>query len=194
MLYALCVFLFLCVCGRALIFVAIMVVRITVLKFDNRKTNDLFSNKSKSFKTNFSRQYSVGGIPCVLSHGSVHHKLRWSTPVHAVDYQILLLLAEGLSETKHPYVFVARTAWKELLAAEGAPERVYPLLPRLTNPLRMALMSRDGGVFAAVLEAIEQLSDCVGTGLNFALPQLLVWSYLYVIYNLICGCIVLMFM
>jgi len=73
---------------------------------------------------------------------------------------------EGLLETEHPFVFVARQGTLELLTAEGAAEKTLPLIPRLARPLRMALMGREQGVFTAALETLRMLSELVGPYLN----------------------------
>ena len=65
---------------------------------------------------------------------------------------------------------IARKAFAELLA-EGGQARVAPLLPRLVQPLRAALLDPAPGVFQAVCIAIGQLSDAVGPLLNPHLGQ-----------------------
>jgi len=47
---------------------------------------------------------------------------------------------QGLRETVHPYNFVARNGFKELLETSEAGDRAFPLLPRLIPPLRAALV------------------------------------------------------
>ena len=49
--------------------------------------------------------------------------------------------SQGLRETVHPYTFVARTGFKELLESEGAGDKAKPLLPKLQHSLRQALVS-----------------------------------------------------
>jgi hypothetical protein len=41
----------------------------------------------------------------------------------------------------HPYTFVARTGFKEMLESDGAIEKVLPLLPRVCYGVRAALVS-----------------------------------------------------
>lgn len=102
-------------------------------------------------------------------HGSVKHKLSWSTNPENVSFDpILISLAEvkkkehklfqnsqinfiynlfylyfpqGLRETIHPYYFVAREGFRELLAVPNAAERTIPLLSRLAPPIKLALVS-----------------------------------------------------
>jgi len=52
----------------------------------------------------------------------------------------VLHLQQGLRETKHPYTFVSKEGFKELLTVEGATEKTIPLLPRLVPVLKAALV------------------------------------------------------
>jgi len=132
----------------------------------NIKTADPFKPKNKA-KTNLGYVYNAGGIPCRINHGSVNNRLQWDTPPSELNYDPLLVTClEGLLETEHPFVFVARQGTLELLTAEGAAEKTLPLIPRLVRPLRMALMSREQGVFTAALETLRILSELVGPYLN----------------------------
>jgi len=47
---------------------------------------------------------------------------------------------EGIRETVHPYFFVARVGFQELLAASDASTKATQLLPKLVPPLRAALV------------------------------------------------------
>ncbi|KAL4232369.1 hypothetical protein ACF0H5_009937 [Mactra antiquata] len=140
----------------------------------NPKTIDPFSNSSKS-QSVFSSIYSNGGIPCRLVHGSVKHKLNWDTQPENVPFDpTLVTLAEGLKETVHPYAFVARNGFKELLEVPGCAVKVIPLLPKLTVGIRGALGHKDPDVVSSGLDAACQLSDVVGPALNPHLNKLLV--------------------
>ncbi|XP_052828775.1 PACRG-like protein isoform X3 [Octopus bimaculoides] len=72
----------------------------TVAKFNkpsarlNPKTIDPFNTSTKN-QSVFSTVYINGGIPCCLVHGSVKHKLSWSTPPESVPFDpVLVTLAE----------------------------------------------------------------------------------------------------
>ena len=52
----------------------------------------------------------------------------------------LLLYAQGLKETVHPYGFVARTGFKELLEVNGSEQKAIPLLPKVCMAIRAALV------------------------------------------------------
>ncbi|XP_070540410.1 LOW QUALITY PROTEIN: PACRG-like protein [Ptychodera flava] len=138
----------------------------------NPKTIDPFYDKGP--KSSFATLYANGGVPCRLTHGSVKHKLHWATPVEEVAFDpVLITLAEGLRETKHPYVFVAQVGFKELLAVYDANEKVVPILPKIIGPLRAALTHSDPSVFEGGLNALVQLSVAVGPALNPHIKQLL---------------------
>ncbi|XP_026370303.1 PACRG-like protein isoform X3 [Ursus maritimus] len=79
----------------------------------------------------------------------------------------------GLRETKHPYTFVSKEGFRELLLVQGAPEKAVPLLPRLIPVLKAALVHLDDEVFARGLNALVQLSVVVGPSLNDHLKHLL---------------------
>ena len=90
----------------------------------------------------FANSYHNGDMPCRLVHGSVTHKLEWTTDPPLLSYDpLLLIFAQGLVETVHPYYFVARAGFHELLCAHGAGKKALPMLKRLVSPLRAALVS-----------------------------------------------------
>eukprot|EP00742_Colponemidia_sp_Colp-10_P007075 GILJ01007595.1.p1 GENE.GILJ01007595.1~~GILJ01007595.1.p1 ORF type:complete len:291 (-),score=37.82 GILJ01007595.1:324-1166(-) len=142
-------------------------------RFDPHKAADPFSSKAKH-KTNFGYIYSKGGIPCRINHGSVVNRLQWDRNPTEIDYNPLLVHCfEGLAETEHPFVFVARQAVKELLESEGAYEKTCPLLSQLVPHIRTCLMSKSKEIFDAGLESITQLSNLLGPSFNDCLGVLL---------------------
>ncbi|KAK3095621.1 hypothetical protein FSP39_016777 [Pinctada imbricata] len=123
----------------------------------------------------FAAVYTNGGVPCRLVHGSVKHKLQWATPPEQLPFDpVLVTLAEGLKETVHPYTFVSRTGFKEMLEVNGANVKVIPVLPKVTMAIRAALGHTDPSVFEAGLDSLIHLSDVVGPELNPYLKNLLV--------------------
>uniref|UniRef100_A0A4X2K5V1 Parkin coregulated like n=1 Tax=Vombatus ursinus TaxID=29139 RepID=A0A4X2K5V1_VOMUR len=147
----------------------------------NPKTIDPFSDQPRA-PSAFAAIYSKGGIPCRLVHGSVKHKLQWDCLPETLPFDPLLItLAEGLRETKHPYTFVSKEGFKELLLVEGAAEKTVPLLPRLVPVLKAALTHSDGEVFGRGLNALVQLSGVVGPSLNDHLKHLLTSGSLMII-------------
>jgi len=141
----------------------------------NPPTVNPFSNKEVN-SSSFATVYTNGGLPCRLVHGSVKHKLAWDTPPESLpSYDpILVTMAEGLSETRHPYTFVASAGFREMLAAAGASAKTLPLLSRLVTPMRQALSHPEIGVFEVALSSLLLLSNVVGSALNPSLKFLLV--------------------
>ncbi len=74
---------------------------------------------------------------------------------------------------EHPFPFVARNGFRELLELPDAGVRAVPLLSRLLAPIRAALTSTDDAIYAAGLEAVRQLSNAVGPELTPHLKQLI---------------------
>ncbi|XP_014792567.1 PREDICTED: PACRG-like protein isoform X2 [Calidris pugnax] len=139
----------------------------------NPKTIDPFGAHSRP-PSAFAAIYAKGGIPCRLMHGSVKHRLQWECLPETIPFDPLLVtLAEGLRETKHPYTFVSKEGFKELLLVEGAAEKAIPLLPRLIPVLKAALAHSNDEVFLRGLDALVQLSAVVGPSLNDYLKHLL---------------------
>ncbi|XP_047421612.1 PACRG-like protein [Sciurus carolinensis] len=139
----------------------------------NPKTINPFGEQSRA-PSAFAAIYSKGGIPCRLIHGSVKHRLQWECPPENLPFDPLLItLAEGLRETKHPYTFVSKEGFRELLLVKGAPEKAIPLLPRLIPVLKAALVHSNDEVFERGLCALVQLSVIVGPSLNDHLKHLL---------------------
>ena len=124
-------------------------------KLRNVKLADPFSS-TKNHKTNFGYVYSSNGIPCHLQHGTARLFLQWDTDFQNIDYsQVLPVCFEGIMETEHPYKFAARQSCKELLLAEGAENKVVPLLPKLFYSLRIALSSSNDEIFLDTCEITE---------------------------------------
>ncbi|NXP44182.1 PACRL protein, partial [Heliornis fulica] len=139
----------------------------------NPKTIDPFGAHSRATSA-FAAIYAKGGIPCRLVHGSVKHRLQWECLPQTVPFDpVLVTLAEGLRETKHPYTFVSKEGFKELLMVEDATEKTVPLLPRLVPVLKAALGHSDDEVFGRGLDGLVQLSAVVGPSLNDHLKHLL---------------------
>ncbi|KAM3831946.1 LOW QUALITY PROTEIN: PACRG-like protein [Vipera latastei] len=138
----------------------------------NPKTIDPFSVESRVSST--FAAIILKGIPCRLVHGSVRHKLQWDCHPATLPFDPLLIhLAEGLRETRHPYTFISQEGFKELLSVEGAAQKTLPLLPRLVPVLKGALAHSDDEVFRRGLNALVQLSAVVGFWLNGHLKHLL---------------------
>lgn len=77
-------------------------------------------------------------VPFILALSSVVCNL---TERYRIKFLCLYFLWQGLRETKHPYTFVSKEGFRELLLVKGAPEKAIPLLPRLIPVLKAALVS-----------------------------------------------------
>ncbi|KAJ0411856.1 hypothetical protein ATCC90586_003009 [Pythium insidiosum] len=133
----------------------------------------VWTTGKKKHKTNFGSAYDAGSIPCRINHGSIKHSLHWTKDPQTLDFSPLLITCvEGFQETEHPFVFLARTMFRELLAVEDAREKTLVVLPQVIPPLRVALMSSDDDVFLMALEATRMLSDIVEEEMNTYLPKL----------------------
>jgi hypothetical protein len=127
------------------------------------KTIDPFGDTNATSNSAFVRAFTSGRIPCRLVHGSVRNRLAWNTSIDDLDYDpILVLLAEGLRETVHPLAFISRQGFTELMDNGKAQAKVVPLVPRLINPIKLALSATDDDVFEGALHALTQLSVVVG--------------------------------
>ena len=144
-------------------------------KLDKRRTNNPFASSATRERSKFAQAYADGAVPARINHGGVNHSLQWDVPPQTLDYeQLLPVFAHGLSETRHPYVFVAQHGFTQLLTAPGAPGKVVSVLPSVIVPLRAALGSKDKEVAKNALQACQLLSNVVKGALNQHLPKLLV--------------------
>ncbi|KAF1780184.1 Parkin co-regulated protein [Phytophthora cactorum] len=143
-------------------------------------------------KNNFSSAYDSGSIPCRINHGSIRNSLQWTKDPNseldfklqvfytetfaycpALSYEPLLITCiEGFLETEHPFVFLARATFRELLKLEDAREKTLPILAQVIVPLRGALMAKDDDTFLMGLEATRLLSDLVEGEMNLYLSKL----------------------
>ncbi|XP_078074105.1 PACRG-like protein isoform X2 [Mustelus asterias] len=128
----------------------------------NPKTINPFSDPL-SQQSVFATAYAKREIPCRLFHGSVSHRLQWDQPPETICFDPLLTtLAEGLRETKHPYTFVAREGFKELLEVEDAAEKAIPLVPKVIPKLKAALLSKrlmDKKFKQLITDALQRLEQ-----------------------------------
>lgn len=77
-------------------------------RLKNVKCADPFATKAEQFKTKFGSVFNSGGVPCRLYHGAANVSLKWSKDPCMLDFDPLLVIcAEGLCETEHPYAFAS---------------------------------------------------------------------------------------
>lgn len=73
-----------------------------------------------------------------------------------VDFDPLLVICiEGFQETEHPFVFLARQSYRELLALDCAREKTLPILTKVVTALRRALMTTNDDIFLMAVEGIR---------------------------------------
>ncbi|KAL3669243.1 hypothetical protein V7S43_005626 [Phytophthora oleae] len=137
------------------------------------KQASVFTSGKKKYKTNFSSAYDSGSIPCRINHGGIRNALQWTKDPNTVSYDPLLITCvEGFLETEHPFVFLARATFRELMKLEDAREKTLPILAQVIVPLRGALMTKDDDTFLMALEAIRLLSELIEGDMNIYLPKL----------------------
>ncbi len=121
----------------------------------NKKVGDPFASKNTASRASPFREAYNAGFPARLGHAGAQTRqtLKWDRSVLSVDINYLLpLCAGGLTETTHPYAFVAKQSFVELVAAR--PGEVPPLVPSIVRPLRTALGSKNEGVFDSALQCL----------------------------------------
>ena len=85
-------------------------------RLKNIKCADPFASRADQFKTKFGSCFNSGGFPCRLSHGAANVSLRWSKDPSLLDFDpYLVICAEGLCETEHPYAFASRACFQALI-------------------------------------------------------------------------------
>ena len=90
-----------------------------------------------------------------MGHGSkcIYIMIEFYTLCKVIQFRIPIIstlilkthfyLFQGLRETKHPYMFVAREGFREMLEVDDAASRTLPILSKLIVPLRAALVRYD---------------------------------------------------
>nr|CCA14312.1 conserved hypothetical protein [Albugo laibachii Nc14] len=121
----------------------------------------------KRHKTSFGTAYDAGSIPCRIQHGSIRNSLQWMQDISSVGFDPLLFICvEGFQETEHPFVFLARQSYRELLALDCARDKTLPILTKVVTALRRALMTANEDIFLMAVEGIRLLSGVVDVQLN----------------------------
>merc|ERR1712195_429139 len=145
-------------------------------KFDKKCSGFGSKSEAGSIKSNFSRAYNRGEIPCRINHGGVNHSIQWEVDPNDLESfdPLLVLFFEGLVETAHPFVFLVRSGLPQLLLLEDAAEKTVPILGKIVPHLRASLRSKDDEIFATSLAATCQLSNLVGEYLDPHVDSLIV--------------------
>ncbi|XP_068582598.1 parkin coregulated gene protein-like [Cebidichthys violaceus] len=117
--------------------------------------------------TNFRKMYDRGDFPMQMDYNSRGHHIFWKVEFEKLDYNYYLpLFFDGLTETDHPYKFLACQGVHELLD-NGGP-KILPVVPQLIVPIRKALNTKNHQVMCIMLKVLKHLvvsGDDVGEAL-----------------------------
>lgn len=80
-----------------------------------------------------------------------------------IQYHISIFL-QGLKETVHPYTFVSRNGFQEMLEVDGAYQKVLPILPKITFSIRAALVIKICLIYLRHNFCIFHLFDHISIG------------------------------
>ncbi|XP_033110553.1 parkin coregulated gene protein homolog [Anneissia japonica] len=99
--------------------------------------------------------YDRGDFPVSIVHNATI-KVAWQVEIEKLDFHHYLpLFFDGLSETKHPYKFLARYGIHDMLTHGGY--KVLPVIPQLILPLKKALMTKNKDIICATLKVIQEV-------------------------------------
>lgn len=161
--------------------------RISAARYDSLYVAPAFSTGGSRFAT----EYARGTLPCHIDHGTCSNRLAWELePEELVSRRdgLIVLCAEGLSETRHPYATLSRLAFADLASLDGAPPLDDEALRRTMAALRLALLAepqvaaspvatrpgqRPADVFQGALLALKQLAKAEGPQLAPLLQMVL---------------------
>ena len=125
----------------------------SLLAKSHMKFSDIFSRKKTKFNTNFPIHYINNIIPCYIYHKTASFKLIWYKKFSEIDYNsVLPVCFEGIVEEAHPYKFIARQASKELLMAENSHFKILPIISKLYDYIRIALLDENDETFKDALD------------------------------------------
>lgn len=139
-------------------------------------------------RSRFAAEYAKGALPCHVAHGGSGFQMTLAWDVSEEELrqhrgELLTLCAEGLRETRHPHITVARLAFADLVELAGEPELDAESLRQTMQAVRLALMTPEedkglnspapcrGGAgwtstFQGALAALKQLAAAEGARLN----------------------------
>eukprot|EP00927_Polykrikos_kofoidii_P017936 TRINITY_DN18235_c0_g1_i1.p1 TRINITY_DN18235_c0_g1~~TRINITY_DN18235_c0_g1_i1.p1 ORF type:complete len:541 (-),score=74.84 TRINITY_DN18235_c0_g1_i1:160-1569(-) len=117
--------------------------KLSSARFDSMRVAPAFSSGSSIF----AQEYSRGNPPCRIDHGTRTNRISWDVSLEELTRrreELLLICAEGLRETRHPYATVARLAFTDLIGLAAVEQ---PLSEdanrRILTSLRLALLHDD---------------------------------------------------
>lgn len=114
----------------------------------------------------FPRAYARNELPIMIESRAGGNTLRWMQPIASLDYAKLLpLFLEGLTETAHPYSFLAREGAFQLLQyGQTQPARVIECLHRVVPAVRQALDTHESKYIRDALTVLQLLTHTPGVG------------------------------
>lgn len=138
-------------------------------KLNPNKCANPFQTNVKACKTTFSQSYVSGSIPCRLQSSCSRYSLQWDANAQGgFSPDLLIVCADGLSETQHPYSLMAPMMFHELvLRAEGCLDMFAPIMEPVVAHLRKAMSAKE--TFTPALAGLQVL---VANSGNLILPHL----------------------
>lgn len=138
-------------------------------RLNPNKCANPFQTNTKRCKSVFSQSYIAGSIPCRLHTSASKYHLHWDqAAASGFSPDLLVVCADGLNETDHPYVVLAPMMFHELvLRAEGCLEMFVPVVEPVTTHIRKALL--DSATFDAALSGLHLFIQHTG---NLVHPHL----------------------
>lgn len=132
-------------------------------RLNPNKCTDPFQTNTKKCKSTFSQSYISGSIPCRLHTSASRYHLHWDQgATSGFSPDLLVVCADGLCETEHPYVILAPMMFHELvLRAEGSVEMFVPVVDAVTSHIRKAMMTPE--TFEAALHALSLILQYTGS-------------------------------
>eukprot|EP00929_Paragymnodinium_shiwhaense_P025831 TRINITY_DN15534_c0_g1_i3.p1 TRINITY_DN15534_c0_g1~~TRINITY_DN15534_c0_g1_i3.p1 ORF type:complete len:441 (-),score=45.34 TRINITY_DN15534_c0_g1_i3:440-1720(-) len=92
--------------------------KLSKLRFDSMPASPAFSSGGGA--SSFAQRYNRGELPCRIDHGAYSLRISWDIPTaELLDRrdELLIVCAEGLRESRHPYATVARLAFAGLVGS-----------------------------------------------------------------------------
>eukprot|EP00744_Colponema_vietnamica_P019088 GILI01026987.1.p1 GENE.GILI01026987.1~~GILI01026987.1.p1 ORF type:complete len:304 (+),score=35.29 GILI01026987.1:32-913(+) len=168
--------------------------KMSTAKLDPNRFANPFDTNTKKCKSSFSSSYINRSIPCRLQTTASRYHLQWEKGADTgFSPDLLIVCADGLIETDHPYVVMAPMMFQELcLRSEKCLDLFSPqVVETVAGHIRTALMvsgsatastavktaSSSGGagsgvgstMFEGALKALAVFLECTG---NLMLPYL----------------------
>ena len=143
--------------------------RISTQRLNPNKCANPFQSANRHCRTTFSQSYLAGSIPCRLQSSASRFYLSWD-PAAASGFSpdLLIVCADGLAETEHPYVVLAPMMFHELVTrAEGCLELFVGIVEAVALHLRKALLVPEA--FDRALSALTFFIQSTG---NLMYPHL----------------------